>query len=166
MKIRDEGQTIQMRIPPRRDGISRIHYWTRRGQDRPSQDTSHLGLDDPQENKRNPMLPWVLQLLSTIHRRLQQNGQTTICKNKKGMHWQLGMRRQGTTSIRRIKDKTHHGTSTGLLRPPRTDQNRNRRLKIRLFRYTITAMPGRKMETSRIPIQDNVGRRMQLRHTR
>jgi len=59
----------------------------------------------------------------------------------KGMHWQLGMERQRTTSIPRIKDTTQHSTSTGLLRPPRTDQNRNRRLKIRLFRYTITAMP-------------------------
>jgi len=42
----------------------------------------------------------------------------------------------------------------------------NGHLKIRQFRYTITAMPGRKMETSYIPIQDDVGRRMQLRHTR
>jgi len=96
----------------------------------------------------------------------QQDGQTTICKNKKGMHWQLGMGRQGTTSIRRVKDNTHHGTSTGLLRPPGTDQNRNGRLKIRLFRHTITAMPRRKMETSCIPIQDDVRPRMQLRHTR
>ena len=87
--IRKSGMKvkIQMRIPPKRDGISRIHYWTRGGQDRPCQDTSHLGLDDPQENKRNSMLPRILQLLSTIHRRFQQNGQTTICKNKKGMHW-------------------------------------------------------------------------------
>jgi len=155
-----------MRIPPKRNGMSRIHYWTRRGQDRTGQDTSHLGLDYPEENKRNPMLPRVLQLRWTIHRRFQQNGQTTICKNKKGMHWQLGMGRQGTTSIRRVKDKTHHGTSTGLLRPPRTDQNRNGRLKIRLFRYIITTMPGWKMETGCIPIQDDVRRRMQLRHTR
>jgi len=58
----------------------------RRGQDRPTQDTSHLGLDDPQENKGNPMLPRLLQLLPTIHRRVQQDGQTTIGKNKKGMH--------------------------------------------------------------------------------
>jgi len=44
----------------------------------------------------------------------QQDGQTTICKNKKGMHWQLGMGRQRTASVRRIKDETHDGTSTGL----------------------------------------------------
>ena len=155
-----------MRIPPKRDGIPRIYHWTRRGQDRPSQDTSHLGLDDPQENKGHPMLPRLLQLLPTIHRRVQQDGQTTICKNKKEMHWQLGMGRQRTVNLRRIKDETHHGTSTGLLRHPHTNQNRNGCLKIRLLRYTITAMPGRKMETSCVPIQDDDGRRMQLRHTR
>jgi len=87
-------------------------------------------------------------------------------RTKRGVHWQLGVGRKGTTSIRRIKDKTQHSTSTGLLRPPRTDQNRNGNLKIRLFRYTITAMPGLKMETSCVPIQDDVGRRMQLQHTR
>jgi len=42
---------------------------------------------------------------------------------KKGMHWPMGMGRQRTASIGRIKDKTHHSTSTGLLRPPHTDQN-------------------------------------------
>jgi len=50
MKIWDEGQTIEMRIPPKRNGIPRIYNWTRRGQDRLGQDTSHLGLDVPQEN--------------------------------------------------------------------------------------------------------------------
>jgi len=59
-KIGDEGQTIQMLIPPKPDGISRIYYWTRRGQDSPSQDTSHPGLDGPQENTRDPMLPRIL----------------------------------------------------------------------------------------------------------
>jgi len=118
-----------MRIPPKRDGISRIHHWTRRGQDRPGQQTSHLGLDAPQENKGNPMLPRFLQLLPTIDRGFQHNGQTTICNNKKGMHWKLGMLRQRTASVRRIKDETHLGTSTGLLRPPCTDQNQNSRLE-------------------------------------
>jgi len=45
----------------------------------------------------------------------QQDGQTTICKNKKGIHWQLGMGRQRTARIRRTKDKTRHGSSTGIL---------------------------------------------------
>jgi len=155
-----------VRIPPKRDGISRIHHWTRRGQDRPSQDTSHLGLDDLQANKGTPMLPRFRQLLPTIHRRFQQNIQTTICKNKKGIHWKVGMRRQRTASVRRIKNKTHHSASTGLLRPPRTDQNRNRCLEIRLLRYAVTTIRGPNMETSGVPIQDNVGRRMQLRHRR
>jgi len=69
------------------------------------------------------MLLGVLQLLSMIYRRFQQDGQTTICENKEGMHWQLGIGRQRTASVRRIKDKTYHGASTGLLRPPRTNQN-------------------------------------------
>jgi len=37
--IRKSGmktQTIQVRIPPKRNRIPRIHHWTRRGQDRPS----------------------------------------------------------------------------------------------------------------------------------
>jgi len=112
------------------------------------------------------MLPKILQLLPTIYRRIQQDSQTTICKDKRGMHWQLGIGRQRTTSLRQIKDKTHYGASTGLLRPPGSKQNRNRRLEIRMLRYVVTTIPGRKMETSGVPIQDNVGRRMQLRHTR
>jgi len=123
-------------------------------------------MDNTQENQGNPMLPEILQLLLTIHKRFQQDGQTAVCENKEGMHWQLGMGRQRTASIQRIKEKTYHGTSTSLLQPPRTNQNRNRRLKIRLLRYTVTTMPGRKMETSGVPIQDTVGRRMQPRHTR
>ena len=155
-----------MRVRPKRDRIPRIYHWTRRGHNRSSYDTSHLGLDNTQENQGNPMFPGILQLLLTIYRRFQQDGQTTICKNKEGMHWKLGMGRQRTARFRRIKDKTHHGTSTGILRPPRRDQNRNRGLEMRLFRYTVSTMPGRKMETSCVPIQDNVKRRMQLGHTR
>ena len=78
-------------------------------------------------------------------------------------NWEWGDKEK--TSIRRIKDKAHHSTSTSLLQPPRANQNRNRRLKIRLLRNTVTTMPGRKMEASGVPIQDKVGRRMQLRHT-
>jgi len=125
-----------------------------------------MGLDDPQNNQGNTMLPRFLQLLPTIYRRIQPNSQTTIRKNEEGMHRQLGVGRQRTPRVRRIKDKTHHGTSTGILRPPRRDQNRNRGLEMRLFRYTVSTMPGRKMETSCVPIQDNVKRRMQLGHTR
>jgi len=111
------------------------------------------------------MVPGVLALLSTIYRRLQQDGQTSICENKEGMHWQLGMGRQRTASIGRIQDKTHHGTSTGLLRPRRANHNRKRSLKISLLWYTMTIIPGWKMETSGVLIQDNVGRRIQLQHT-
>jgi len=74
-----------------------------------------MGLEDTQENQENPMFARILQLLPTFHRRVQQDSQTTIRKNKKGVHWQLGVGRQRTTSIQRIKNKTHHSTSTGLL---------------------------------------------------
>jgi len=89
------------------------------------------------------MLPRVLQLLPSIRRRLQQNSQATIRKDKKGTLRQLGVRRQGTKGIQRTKDKTHQSTSTSLLRPPRTDQDRNRHLKIRLLPNPISAIQGR-----------------------
>jgi len=153
---------MQLGIPPKRNRVPRIYHWTRRGQNRPSQKTGHLGLDGPQKDDGNTMLPRVLQLLQTIYRRLQQDSQSTIRKDKQGMHRELGIGRQRTTSIRQIKDKTQYGTGTDLLRPSGTNQDRNRCLKIRLLRYTVTTMAGRKMETSGIPIQDNVGRQMQL----
>jgi len=151
-----------MRIPAKPNIIPRIYHWTRRGQDRTSQDTGHLGQDSAQENPGNPMRPRVLHILLMIYRRFQQDSQTAIRKNEKGMYWHLGMGRQRTTSNRRVKDKTHHSTSTGLLRPPCTNQDRKRGLKMHLLRYTITTMPGREMEASGIPIQDNVGRQIQL----
>jgi len=148
----DEGQIIQTQIPPKRYRIPRIYHWTRRGQDRPSQDTSHMRLDNTQENQRNPILPRVVQLLLTIYRKLQLNGQTAIGENNKGIHLQLGMGRQITTSMRRIKNIIQHNTGSGLLRPPRTYQDCNRYLKICLLQYTIIVMQGGKMEASGIPI--------------
>ena len=111
------------------------------------------------------MLSRVLQLLPLIYRRHLQNCQTTIHKDKKGMHRQLGVGRHGTKGIRRNKDQTQHSTSTGLLRTPRTDQDRNRGLKIRLLQNTISAMQGWEIEASGIPIRNNVRRRMQLWYT-
>ena len=154
-----------MRIPPKQNRIPRIHHWTRGGQDRPSQDTSYMALDNTQENQEHPMLPRILQLLPTMYRRFQQDSQGTIRENKEGMNQQRGIGRQTTTIIRPIKALTHHSTSTGILRPPHTDQNLNRRLKIPLLRYSVKTMPGQQMETSGIPIQDNVRRQMHLRYT-
>jgi len=158
----DKRQTLQVRIPRKQNRVPRIYHRTRRGQDRPSQNRGHLGLDDPQKNQGNTMLPRVLQLLQAIYRRLQQESQTAIRQNKEGIHRQLGIRRQTTTSIRQIKDKTHQSTGTDLLPPSGTTQDGNRRLKIRLLWSTVTTMPGWKMEATGIPIQDNVGRRMQV----
>jgi len=58
-----------------------------------------MGLDNPQENKGNPMLPRILQLLPPIYRRLKQDSQTALRKNEKGMDQQLGMGRQRTKSL-------------------------------------------------------------------
>ena len=151
-----------MRIPPKRNRIPRIHHWTRSGQDKPSQDTSHMGLDNTQENQGNPMLPRILQLLPTIYRSFQQDSQATIRKDRKEMHRQLGVGRQRTKGIRRTKDKTQYSASPGLLLPPCTNRDRDGRLEIRLLRNTISAMQGGEMEAIGIPIKNNVRRRMQL----
>jgi len=112
------------------------------------------------------VFPRILRLLPTIYRRFQQNSKTIICTNKKGVHRQVGMGRQGTTSICRIRDKAHPSTCPGLLRLPHTNQDRNRRLKIRMLGDTITTMSGWKVESSGILLQNNVESVMQLRYTR
>ena len=78
----------------------------------------------------------------------------------------MGMGGKGTISIRRAQKKTYHNTGYGPLRPQGTNQTRNRRFEIRLFRNPITTMRGLEMKTSGLPIQDNAGRRMLLRYTR
>jgi len=125
-----------------------------------------MGLDNNQENQGNPRFPRIRQLPPTVYRSVQQDSQTTIGKEKKRMHQQLGVGRHGTKSIRRTKDKAHHSTSTGLFQPSHTNQHRNCRLKICLLRHIISTMPGREIEISGIPIQDNVERPMQLQYTR
>ena len=155
-----------MWIPPKRKRIPRIYHWTRRGQNRPCQDTGHLGLDSLQENQGCPMLPRFLQLLPRIYGRFQQNSQTTIFKDKKEMHRELRVGRQRTERIQRSKDKAHQGPSTGLQRPPRTNQDWNNDLKICLLWYTISTMLGWEMAASGIPIQDNGGHRMQRQYKR
>src|SRR6201996_1510432 len=73
---------------------------------------------------------------------------------------------QGTTRIRRITKETHNGAGYGPLQPCGTNQDRNRRIKIRLFWYPVTTVRRGKMETSSLPIKDDARRRMQLRHPR
>ena len=48
-EIGNEGQTFQMRIPQGGNRVPRVYHQPRRNQDRPSQDTSHMGLEDPKE---------------------------------------------------------------------------------------------------------------------
>ena len=52
-------------------------------------------MDNTQENQGNPMLPGILQLLSTIHRRLKQDGQTAVCEKKACIgNWEWGDKEQ------------------------------------------------------------------------
>jgi len=79
----DEGKTIQMRNPSKPNRIPGIYHWTRRGQERPSQDTSHLGLDYTQEKQRNPMLLRILQLVPTIQRRFSVGRQNRYTRKQR-----------------------------------------------------------------------------------
>ena len=123
-------------------------------------------MDDSKIKEGHLKLPRILQLLQKIYRRIQQDGQTPIPKNRKEVRQQLGMVGQRTESIRRTQDKAHHVTSTGTLQTWSTNKTRNGRLEIRVFRYPITTMRGREMETSGLSIKDDARRRMQLRHPR
>ena len=114
----------------------------------------------------HPKLPRILQLLQTVYRRIQQDGQAPIPTHRKEIRQQLGMGRQRTKSIRRTQNKTHHITSTGTLQTWSTNKTRDRRLEICVLRNPITTMRGREMQTSGLPIKDNARRRMQLRHPR
>src|ERR1700761_4823548 len=149
-----------MRVSQERNRVPRIHNKSRRNQDGSSQDTSYMGLEDPEEQNRHSELLRILQLLSEIHRRVQQNRKTTIRQNAEEIRWQMGMDRQGTASIRRTTKETHNSTSNGPLQPYGSNQDRNRRINIRLFWYPITTVRRWKMETSGLPIKDDARRRM------
>ena len=155
-----------MRVSSRRNRIPRIHCQPRRCQDRPCQNTSHLGMDDPKIKKGNSMLPRILQLLSKVHRRVQQNSKTTLREDRKETRPQLGIGGQRTTRIRRTKNETHHPTRTRPFRPHGTTQNRNRRLEICLLWNCITTIRGRQMETRRHSVKNNKRCRMQLQCSR
>jgi len=90
------------------------------------------------------MFPKIMQLLPTIYRSFQPNSKTLICTKRKGMHQEMGMGRHETTSIQQIEYKTHHCTSSDLLRAPRTNQDRNRLFKICRLRDTIITVQDRK----------------------
>lgn len=155
-----------MVIQPKGSRILAILYWKRRSQDWPSQDASHIRLDKQKNYKENSKFPRILQILPTIDRRFQQNHKTTIRTNKKKQHRQMEMGRQGTITIESIKGKTHHSTGIGLCRPPLTNQGRNTGLKIALVGDIITKVSWRKMESSGILMQKNVGCGMRPWYTR
>src|SRR6201996_9853660 len=104
-----------MRVSQERNRVPRIHNKSRRNQDGSSQDTSYMGLEDPEEQNRHSELLRILQLLSKIHRRIQQNRKTTIRQNAEEIRRQMGMDRQRTARIRRTKKETYNGSSYGQL---------------------------------------------------
>jgi len=118
-----ESYTVQMRIPAKQHRISGVHHWARKSQNRPSPDASHRELEKPQNNKGNSVFPRILQLVPTMYRSLQQNRESITCTNKKGVHRQMRVGKQETTSLQRIDNKTHHSTGTVLLRPSCTNQD-------------------------------------------
>ena len=77
----------------------------------------------------------------------------------------MGVDRQRTTRIRQTQKKTYNGTSHGPLQAQGTNQDRNRRVQIRLLRHPITIMRRWKMETGSLSIKDHARRRMQRWHT-
>src|ERR1700712_1788063 len=102
-------------------------------------------MDNSKIKKGNPMLPRILQLLPTVHRRIQQNSKTALRENRKETRQQMGVGRKGTTSIRRNEKETHYRPGTGPLRPLGTTQNRDRRLEICLHGDPVATMQGRQM---------------------
>ena len=138
----------------------------KRHQSKSIQDTGNMRLDNPYDKEANTVVPRILQLLSTIHRRIQQNSKTPQWWHSEEVQWQMGMGVKGTTSIRQTQKKTHNNTGYGLLQSQGTDQTRNRHFEIYLLRNSITIVWRQEMETSGLRIQNNARRRMQLRYTR
>ena len=102
-----------MRVSPMRNRIPRIHHQQRRSQSRPYQNGSHMGLETTYQQERNPRIHGILQLVLTIHRRVQQDSQTPIRQNQEGR--QMGMGRQGTRSVRRITTETMFNPNVDIL---------------------------------------------------
>jgi len=94
---RNETQTVEMRISPKRNRIPRIHHQQRRSQSRPYQNSSHMGLESTYQQKGNSGIHGILQLLPTLYKRIQQNSQTPVRLNQERCH--LGMGKQRTNRL-------------------------------------------------------------------
>ena len=110
------------------------------------------------------MFPRMLQRLSMIHRRLQQDGEAPLPSYSEEVWWQMGMGGQRTNGIRWTQNEIHNITSTGPLQTRSTKEARDRHVEIPLFRNHISTIRQWEMETSSLPIEDDDGRRMQLQY--
>jgi len=165
-KARDETETIKMRVSPKRNRIPRIHHQQRRSQSRPYQNSSNMGVETTHQQERNPRIHAILQLLSTVCRRIQQDSQTPIRQNIDQERRQMGMGRQGTSGVRRITTDVMLNPSVDILPTGETTLSRNRPFKICLLRHIIPTRRGRKMETDRVSVKEDGTCRIQLRRTR
>ena len=82
-------------------------------QSRPYQNSSHMGLETTYQQERHPGIHGILQLLPTVYRRIQQDSKTPIRQNQERR--QMGMARQGTSSVRRITTEVMLNPSVDIL---------------------------------------------------
>ena len=123
-----------------------------------------MGLETTHQQKRNPRIHRVLQLLSTVYRRIQQGGQTPIRKNQERHH--MGMGGQGTGSLWRVTTGALLNPGVDILQAREATTCRNRGLEIRLLRNNISTWRRRKMEANSVSVENHGACQMQLRRTR
>ena len=143
-----------------RKGIPRVNCQQGRGQSRSSQNICNMGMETTHQRQRNPRIHGILQLLSTIHRRIQQNSQTTIRQDKERKH--LGIGRKRTRSIRRITKKIVFSPCVDTFQTRKAPSDRNRPMEVRLFRNPFSTRRRWQMETHCLSIEDNGTSGMQL----
>src|SRR5438270_11543955 len=121
-------------------------------------------MEYPQKRKRSTMLLGVLQLLPTIHQRIQQDSKTAIQPNEE--RHQVGMGRKGGRGLPRNNKTTGDSPDPYSFQPRQTNTNRNGRLRLRMRGHTITTRRKRIMETDCLSLQINDEGRTELRHLR
>jgi len=138
-ETRNKTQAIKIRVSPTRNGIPRIHHQQRRSQSRPCQNDSHLGLESSYQQKGNPGIHGILQLLSTLHRRIQQNRKTSIRLDQERHPMEIGGQR--TNRCWRTTTKAMLNPSVDILQTRETTPFWNQHIKICFSRaYCVSRM--------------------------
>jgi len=142
-----------MRVSLTRNGVPRIHHQQRRSQSRPYQNSSYMGLETTHQQERNPGIHGILQLLSTVYRRIQQDSQTPIRQNQERRQMEMG--RQGTSGVGRITTEVMLNPSVDILQARETTAGQNRRFKICLFRHIGPTRQRREVEADSVSVKDD-----------